>query len=110
MRPSPDFARQRLLVYGSLAPGERHHDLLAHLGGTWQAATIRGHLDRTGEYPTFTPDPTGPAHNVHLFESPELPTHWPVLDHFEGDEYQRIALTAHKDGTPVTAQIYVKAR
>ena len=35
-------------------------------------------------YPALVLDPTGPVVEVQLFESNDLPAHWPRLDDFEG--------------------------
>jgi len=92
-RRHPEAAR-RLVVYGSLAPGEQHADLLAPLKGAWEACRIRGHIDRSGPYPFFHPDDGGPWQEALLFRSPGLQAHWPALDRFEGDEYVRCLVEA----------------
>ena len=74
-----------MAVYGSLAPGERHHDRVAHLGGTWQRGTVRGHLDDRGwgagvGYPGFVADAAGPLVPVMVLTSPALPGAWDTLD------------------------------
>ena len=37
-------ANTRLAVYGSLAPGECTHHVIAHLRGVWSAGVVRGIL------------------------------------------------------------------
>src|SRR5262245_16372598 len=37
-----DEVEQRLAVYGSLAPGEKHHDQVTGLIGTWERGTVAG--------------------------------------------------------------------
>ena len=55
---------------------------------------MRGRLHEAGwgaamGYPGIVLDPQGPPVPVQLFDSSDLPQHWPRLDAFEGDEYQR---------------------
>ena len=40
--------KQRLFVYGTLAPGRPNEHVLAPLGGTWQPAFVRGRLHAQG--------------------------------------------------------------
>lgn len=102
----------RLAVYGSLAPGERHHDQVAHLGGTWTPGIVRGLLFDRGwgagaGYPGFVADAAGPRVPVMVLSSPALPLAWPALDRFEGSEYRRTIVTVEMaGGEPVEAQIY----
>lgn len=100
------YPSQRLIVYGSLARGECHDDVLASVPGQWSPAAIHGEIDRTGTYPRFTWRPDGPAHAVQCFAAPTLPQHWPRLDAFEGDGYRRIWITAQVDGMQRVASIY----
>lgn len=101
-----DFPSRRLLVYGSLAPGECHDDVLASIPGRWLPAKIQGEIDRTGNYPRFTWRPGGPVHTVQCFAAPTLPAHWPRLDFFEGEGYRRIWISAQVDGEQRVASIY----
>ncbi len=85
----------RLAVYGTLAPGQPNHHELADLSGQWRAGTVRGRFVSEGwgatlGYPALVLDPAGDTIAVQLFTSPDLPTHWPRLDAFEGEEYQRV--------------------
>lgn len=101
----------RLLVYGTLAPGEVNHHHLRPLAGTWGRATIRGHLDPTGwgaahGCPGFIPDPGGAEADVHLFISDDLPAHWKRLDAFEEADYCRTVIVAQTESGPCRACIY----
>ena len=82
-------AETRLATYGTLAPGRVNNHQLADLSGRWLQGTVRGRLVEAGwgadlGYPGLILDPSGPPVEVYVFESPDLPGHWPRLDAFEG--------------------------
>jgi gamma-glutamylcyclotransferase (GGCT)/AIG2-like uncharacterized protein YtfP len=84
-----------LAVYGTLAPGQPNHHIVAHLGGEWTDGLIEGDLLPVGwgaalGYPGFRPRVGGAAVAVQVLTTPLLATAWPTLDRFEGPEYQRI--------------------
>lgn len=56
-------------------------------------------------YPALVLDPTGPAVAAQVFESTDLPAHWPRLDEFEGPGYERVVTTVHTDAGDVDASI-----
>ena len=102
---------ERLAVYGSLAPGEANHGQLAGLAGDWRPGTVRGRLVASGwgsaaGYPGLRPDPDGPEVAVQVFESDDLPAHWPRLDAFEGDEYERVTVEVDVGVQAVAAHLY----
>lgn len=85
----------RLFVYGTLAPGQPNHGLLAKLPGTWQKGFISGLLYPNGFGPTAgypVVDVEHPVASIDglLFTSKALPAHWSALDDFEGEGYRRI--------------------
>ncbi len=106
-----DRPARRLAVYGTLAPGEVNHHIVADLGGSWTAGRVRGRRVQLDPYPLFFPcERVGsPATNhvaVQVLESPALPDAWPRLDAFEGPDYRRILVAVDTaDGTRV-ANIY----
>ena len=107
-------AHNRLVTYGSLAPGERNHHHLDGLEGRWLRGHVHGNFSEAGwgaalGYPALVLDPDGPAVDVHIFESADLPAHWQRLDAFEGPGYQRVAVTAHTDEGRLDAQLYALA-
>src|SRR5215211_9302183 len=84
-----------LAVYGTLAPGQPNHHVLAPLGGEWTDGLIEGDLlplgwDAALGYPGFRPRVGGDAVAVRVLTAPLLATAWPTLDHFEGPGYERI--------------------
>ena len=84
-----------LAVYGTLAPGQPNHHIVAPLGGEWTEGLIEGDLLPVGwgaalGYPGFRPRVGGAAVAVRVLTAPLLATAWPTLDRFEGPEYQRI--------------------
>jgi gamma-glutamylcyclotransferase (GGCT)/AIG2-like uncharacterized protein YtfP len=84
-----------LAVYGTLAPGQPNHHVVAPLGGEWTDGLIEGDLVPMGwgaalGYPGFRPRVGGDAVAVHVLSSPLLASAWPTLDHFEGPGYERI--------------------
>ena len=84
-----------LAVYGTLAPGQPNHHVLAPLGGEWTDGLIEGDLIPLGwgaalGYPGFRPRAGGDAVEVRVLSAPSLATAWPDLDRFEGPGYRRI--------------------
>jgi len=105
-------ALHRLATYGTLAPGGPNQHQLDELDGRWLEGQVNGTLTDAGwgaslGYPALTLDPHGPAVNVHVFESADLPAHWSRLDRFEGPGYQRVTTTVHTATAGVPASIYV---
>jgi len=102
----------RLIVYGTLAPGRVNHGQLNGLKGIWQEGTVRGWLNPAGwaadiGYPGLVLDPHGPAVDVQVFESPDLPEHWSRLDVFEGSDYRRVATCVSTASGELNGWIYV---
>ena len=107
-----DLINLRLATYGTLAPGRANYHQLAELEGSWERGWVVGHLKNVGwgagmGYPGLTLDPAGPRVEVHLFQSNDLPFHWERLDRFEGDGYQRSAVSVETDHGRKMAWIYV---
>ncbi|MEZ4701510.1 MAG: gamma-glutamylcyclotransferase family protein [Rhodothermales bacterium] len=101
----------RLVVYGTLAPGESNADQLAPLEGIWRSATVRGARHPRGWgavtfYPAFRWDEAGAAIPVQLFESGALPGHWRRLDRFEGPTYGRVLVPVYLDAGWTVANVY----
>jgi gamma-glutamylcyclotransferase (GGCT)/AIG2-like uncharacterized protein YtfP len=98
---------RRLAVYGTLAPGESNHHLVAPLGGVWSRGTVRGRRT-VRRFPAFTWDEAAPPVPVHLLVAAGLPHHWPALDEFEGADYCRILVPVVLDrgGSLVVANLY----
>ncbi|MFA4903286.1 MAG: hypothetical protein WC600_11155 [Desulfobaccales bacterium] len=101
-----DNPENRLVVYGSLAPGEANHFLLAGLSGEWGRCQIRGYLGHYQGFKSFRYDPQGPEHPAWLLGSAELPLLIPELDDFEGEGYERIIIPAKLGEQWVMAQVY----
>lgn len=102
---------EALATYGTLAPGRENHHQLAGLAGSWLAGTVRGQLVPEGwgaalGYPALRLDPAGPEVPVWVFRSADLAAHWPRLDAFEGEGYQRVLVTADTSEGPVQAWLY----
>ncbi|MEM9562154.1 MAG: gamma-glutamylcyclotransferase [Actinomycetota bacterium] len=107
-RSGPDDAgpitpQRALAVYGTLAPGESNHDVVAGIGGAWVPIAIRGHRftarwrDTPG-YPGFTPDPAGPIVEALALVADDLTGHWDRLDGFEGPGYRRVEIDVFEPG------------
>ncbi|MGA8593398.1 MAG: gamma-glutamylcyclotransferase [Bryobacteraceae bacterium] len=105
----------RIAVYGTLGPGRVNHHQISSLKGKCQRGTVRGKLFSSGwgdalGFPGLILDPLGPAVDVHLFESADLPEHWARLDEFEGSGYQRVVTTVNTEEGERSAWIYVLAQ
>ena len=106
METAYPYPEERLIVYGSLAPGGSNAFMLAGLIGEWYRCQIRGYLGHYRGSKSFRYDPQGPEHPAWLLESSELPRIMPDLDDFEGEEYERIIIPAKLGDLWVMAQIY----
>ena len=112
MAISRNSAHTRLATYGTLAPGRVNNDQLAGLTGHWRQGTVRGRLVEAGwgaelGYPGLILDPSGEIIEVYIFESPELPDHWPRLDELEGADYRRVVTQVSTTDGNLDASIYV---
>lgn len=90
-RPLP---LERLIVYGTLAPGAPNHGEVRSITGHWRQGWIHGDLLPEGwgsanGYPALRWRQAGPRVPAWLLESREMPAHWKRLDDYEGAEYQR---------------------
>lgn len=102
---------ERLATYGTLAPGRVNHHELDGLQGEWRKGIVRGFLVKMGwgadlGYPAINLDPDGDEVEVFIFESSDLPAHWPHLDEFEGEQYVRVVTEAETDQGPLMVSIY----
>ena len=105
---------QTLAVYGTLAPGQPNHHVVAPLGGAWTEGVVEGDLSPVGwgatlGYPAFRPRPGGPAVAVQVLTSSQLATSWPTLDRFEGPEYRRILVPVFRLGPADERRLYTVA-
>ena len=102
-----DHPAERLAVYGTLAPGEANHALIANIQGTWRKGWVPGVLGRIGPYPAFQWKSDGKRIPVQVLSSSHLDRHWGRLDRFEGTAYRRIlAPITLAGGTVQVANIY----
>lgn len=108
-------ASQRLIVYGSLAPGRENHHELATLGGEWTFGWITGELLPRGwgaqlGYPALRWHAGGERVQAWLLYSPGLPAEWARLDAFEGAAYQRLLAPFETDaGVVAVGYVYAAA-
>lgn len=92
-----------LAIYGTLAPGQPNHHVVAPLGGEWTEGVVEGELFSAGwgtalGYPGFRPRAEGDDVTVHVLSSPSLATAWSDLDGFEGPGYRRILVPVFETG------------
>jgi len=103
-----------LAVYGTLAPGQPNHHVVAPLGGEWTSGLVEGDLFPVGwgatlGYPAFRPRVGGAAIAVQVLTAPTLATAWPTLDRFEGPGYRRILVPVFRPGLPDERRLYTVA-
>ncbi len=84
-----------LFVYGSLQPNGPNEHVLSKISGTWQKATVIGHLVEAGwgaalGYPGVKLVENGEIIEGHVLTSVSLDTFWGELDTFEGEQYERV--------------------
>lgn len=108
-------ALERLFIYGSLAPGCPNHHIVSHIRGRWLPGTVKGHLIEQGwgaamGFPgIIISDSSVPKQLVKgmVLESGQLGDNWPMLDDFEGEQYERVFVPVKLDyGKEIDAYIY----
>lgn len=97
---------RRLAVYGTLAPGEVNHTIVADLGGEWGAGAVRGELETGDGFPRFRWNQSGPEVAVRVLTPIDLPEHFPRIDRFEGRSYNRSLVPVVMDGSLVVCNLY----
>ena len=105
------YPERRLAAYGSLQPGEDQHHRLEMLGGRWMPGTVEGFLHDRGwaerrGYPGYVRRDPGERISLQVFQSAELPGHWPALDAFEGERYRRILASVATEAGAIACNIY----
>jgi gamma-glutamylcyclotransferase (GGCT)/AIG2-like uncharacterized protein YtfP len=85
------FARPdtRLVVYGTLAPGQANHSVVADLRGEWTEVRLVGELREWHDYPAFVWSHPGTEIAAWVLASEALTTAWSRIDRFEGNGYAR---------------------
>jgi gamma-glutamylcyclotransferase (GGCT)/AIG2-like uncharacterized protein YtfP len=105
-------ASRRLAVYGSLAPGESNHAVIADLGGRWSEGLVRGDKHEVGwgataGYPAMRWRPDARPFPVSLLVADSLRGAWARLDEFEGEDYCRVLVpVSGAEALPCVANIY----
>jgi gamma-glutamylcyclotransferase (GGCT)/AIG2-like uncharacterized protein YtfP len=102
-----DRPDERLVIYGTLAPGRENHSVIEHLGGSFSDCTVHGRIAEVDGLPYFTWAPEAPSLRAQLFRSDRLPATWDDLDRFEGSGYKRRLIPAIGDGGLCIASIYL---
>ena len=85
----------RLFAYGTLCPDRENAHILGNIGGEWQKASVNGvvHTLDWGPdqgLPALVLEENAPKVSGLVFSTDKLAEHWPMLDEFEGFQYQRV--------------------
>jgi len=113
--PWPHEHIDRFIVYGTLAPGQPNHQVVADIAGRWFTGWVEGDLYELGwgaadGYPAMLWRPRGKRIDVHVLESSELAQHWARLDEFEGVGYRRVLVPVFRHNAPLTVGNIYEAR
>ena len=102
-----DRPDERLVIYGTLAPGRANHYVIEDLSGRYCDCSVHGRIREVDGLPYFTWAPSADSLGALLFSSKQLPEKWDDLDRFEGDGYKRRLIPATTDGGLTVASIYL---
>jgi gamma-glutamylcyclotransferase (GGCT)/AIG2-like uncharacterized protein YtfP len=104
-----DEPSQKLVAYGTLAPGEPNHMVVESLDGTWLPCTIEATVATHGGLPVLVwrPGSGTPEVSAMLLHSVELADQWARLDAFEGGAYRRELVTVTVSEPSVTGTVRV---
>jgi gamma-glutamylcyclotransferase (GGCT)/AIG2-like uncharacterized protein YtfP len=102
-----DRPGNRLVSYGTLAPGQPNSEVLSGLTGTWATCSFSGSIDLVDGLPAFWWDPQGSEIVAQVLVSSDLPSRWRSLDDFEGATYARRLIIIEVDGQTLAASAYL---
>jgi gamma-glutamylcyclotransferase (GGCT)/AIG2-like uncharacterized protein YtfP len=102
-----DRPEERLVIYGTLAPGRENHGVIEYLGGSYRECFVHGRITEVDGLPYFTWAPAAPSLRAQLFCSDRLPSKWDDLDRFEGSGYKRRLIPATSEDGLSIASIYL---
>jgi len=102
-----DRPDERLIIYGTLAPGQPNHRIIEDLDGDFSGCSVRGHVIETDGLPFFTWGAATGDVKAQLLRSRQLPDMWESLDRFEGGGYKRRLIPATTGSGLLVASIYV---
>ncbi|RXM39175.1 gamma-glutamylcyclotransferase [Chryseobacterium sp. CH21] len=88
----------RLIIYGTLAPGKPNHHKMTHIKGDWKPAILKGgKLETKGwgaelGFNGYVPTEENEQADIpcYVLFSDNLNENWDFLDGFEGEGYKRI--------------------
>jgi gamma-glutamylcyclotransferase (GGCT)/AIG2-like uncharacterized protein YtfP len=99
--------RTKLVVYGTLAPGESNHSVLGSVPGDWRPCWIKGSITIRNALPCLSWNPSNDEIPAKLFTSTELASKWKRLDSFEGTSYRRRLIPVQTDTGMEVANAYL---
>ena len=102
-----DRPDERLVIYGTLAPGKPNHNVIEDLSGVYCDCSVHGRISEVDGLPYFTWAPSEARLAAQLFSSRQLPDKWDDLDRFEGDGYKRRLIPATVGDGLTVASIYL---
>ena len=102
-----DRPTRKLVVYGTLAPGQPNHHVIADIVGSWVDCVVRGSVRAKHGLPVFAWNTSGPEIQAQLFVSGDLPQSWSRIDAFEGSAYRRHLIPTKHEGEFTVANVYV---
>ena len=103
---SPD---RKLVTYGTLAPEEPNHDIVADLGGDWEKCSVEGDVADVDGLPVFDWKLGAARIEAELLVAPGLPKRWKQIDQFEGSSYKRRLITIITGTGVSVANVYLGA-
>lgn len=102
-----DKPDERLVIYGTLAPGKPNHYVIEDLRGDYCDCSVHGRISEADGLPYFTWAPSADSLDAQLFSCRQLPEMWNELDRFEGEGYKRRLIPATTDDGLTIASIYL---
>lgn len=101
-----DKPDEKLVVYGTLAPGASNRNILEEIKGIWQECKIKGEISSYAGLKYFRWEPARGEIDAKIFISKYLPDKLSNMDEFEGSMYHRILIPVKIEDYFVIANVY----